>query len=371
MKKPAVWLLFFTLLACDKDTFFSEQYQPVYKTYPFFFDSGDCSSIYARMVSETEAIVYTGSYSLYTDDSFETLSYYLYQSGYFCNSKTLFYDGINLWLRDNQNFRYELRQATSTKTFDVNQMVYDPPVLFSKKGEPLFLDSAHMIIPVLDYEYNANTGNSKSVISLYAGDVFLNTASKTISFDNTSQLNPVGLYSTGNHLISLSVENSFPAVNYYLHLSEDGALWEGPYAFPTLTNTERIESTSGNGNLIVMQVGSYVTYNSDHKISYKVYLSRNKGATWQAVSNLNGEVLHMQVLDEKTIFSVVKQSDGDKGTISKLGKSTDGGFTWSVEEPLIYAEQISFFDAMNGLAFTTDALQITSDGGKTWKPVIP
>jgi len=100
-------------------------------------------------------------------------------------------------------------------------------------------------------------------------------------------------------------------------------------------------------------------------------LSHDAGKSWAVMSNPDGKILYSQILSESVIYSVIYESVEDNGTVvSKLSKSYDGGATWALQTTPFYGDRISFFDQSSGIATSNGALQITDDGGSTWKPVL-
>ena len=152
---------------------------------------------------------------------------------------------------------------------------------------------------------------------------------------------------------------------FHLYFSTNLVSWQGPFFLGEFTFNGYLISVEGKGSTMV----ATVLNPNNQPDEFFMMRSSNGGQTWSPMPG-HEDVIYVQVLTEQLLFALVRQPAGDVGTISKLAKSTDGGSTWTLENALFYGDRISFFDALNGVATAGPTLQITEDGGKTWKLIL-
>jgi hypothetical protein len=375
-------LLLFSILAiitsCDKKSFFVDQYNPIYNASPSFSGLSYCFELYGTMISPTEAIICTGSHALYTKDDFNTVQYYQYPNDITsCTSNVTYFDGINAWSRpiDRNSYRLLSRGPTVQLSGSFDNFVFDPPLAIGFRilgTKPFFLDSASFIFPVTEYAFVNNV--YEPVANIYKGNAFKGTASKISSITlDKSTYQPISVQIANNTFIAVfSYSNYLANKNEtYSFISNDGSTWQGPFLFTTIDPYFNIlEGISGSGNTFVSRFYSLKDFQSTGNLKYNCNFSLDKGKTWSAFTGLPAEAKFAQALSNTTIYAVFDASGNGLYDVSKLAKSFDSGKTWTIENQLIYANRISFYDELNGIAMLNQYLQITSDGGKSWKLIL-
>ncbi|MHB8581592.1 MAG: T9SS type A sorting domain-containing protein [Ignavibacteriaceae bacterium] len=133
-----------------------------------------------------------------------------------------------------------------------------------------------------------------------------------------------------------------------MDMSTNGGMsWsQGPMLINCWINESQIV---GNGKIIA--VGGLYDTSGTKGI---VYVSSDGGFDWR-IQDFPAELAHIKMITKTTGFVA--------GADSKLYRTKDGGMTWSVV--LSDVNTFAFFDSLRGIASN---LQITLDGGTTWKP---
>lgn len=84
-----------------------------------------------------------------------------------------------------------------------------------------------------------------------------------------------------------------------------------------------------------------------------------------------GKIQDIEIINGNTIYAVIGQQENPSfGWVSKLAKSTNGGASWQIMDKDFYGESISFFNEQHGIAMAKGVLQVTHDGGETWRLVL-
>lgn len=103
---------------------------------------------------------------------------------------------------------------------------------------------------------------------------------------------------------------------------------------------------------------------------YGYIQSKDGGDNWVEV-DFKYEVLHTTVDENGILYSLEMRGipGMDKyGKIGTLNISEDKGLSWEkINGGPFYGEKISFYDQNNGIAYTSDILQRTTDGGESWE----
>ncbi len=365
--RPIVVILLLFVCGCTKDTILLEQVNVDIKAITDF--TGNCAELHAEMLSESDIRVYSQPYSLFTEDDFETLSYdESSQTVSNCGSEVMFFDGITTWLRAPYPFPIQLeRYSFDGKPFlvlqgDYSEFTFTPPVFSDTKTRlPYFFDDNRIMIGTKAF--------GSAAAQVYEADATL----KTATLVGTTHIlpfyfTPMSIHRAGNTWLLVGYDN-LDSRDYSVVTSPDLTNWEGPFTMAELPSTDFwIDQTDGQGDLMVARgVNQNFTTSHDPGINndHLYLVSVDKGHTWSPLApSMN--ILHAQVLGNGMIYAVVRQEFGDRGTISKLAKSSDNGATWTTENPLFYGDRISFHDPSHGIAMTGATLQVTHDGGKSW-----
>jgi hypothetical protein len=314
------------------------------------------------MISENTAIVYTGSYALYTKDDFETIQYHKYKSFESTGRwEVQYFDGLNVWLQTHNSFSfpqyrnisYKLVQTQTTSNLDLTiffTATNTLPIYYS--AVPSFYDSATLLFARADI----------SGTNFYMGDIFKNTASLVSSLRTTDI--SVGVYSTKNLVLYLT--DSYAGYNYYT--TSDLVSWQGPFPL-SIDYSEEVMSISSNDKLLVMRIRSSKNFDSTGKLSYRNMYSTDKGKTWSSFAGLTSDPIDVKLLPDGSIYAIIDANTANYST-RRLAKSFDNGKSWTLENKEFYANSISFYDQKNGLAVYGSLLQVTNDGGKNWKLIL-
>lgn len=369
MRLAAIFLLLF-VGACTKDTILFEQI--TIESHAITDFTSSCNDLHAQMESGTDVIVYTMPFSLHSDDDFQTLSYAEFEEDVSqCGMMVAYFDGLTSWVRQpSPAFDYLIRHSFDGKPpltllNDHSEFTFTPPLnpFDSKTLLPYFIDDNRFLIGTRPF--------GGSTIDIYEADVASRTATK-VGTTNTlpSTFYPGSIQYAGGTWILIGY-NPLDGEQLAVVTSPDLATWQGPYMLATLPSTEYwIDEISGGGDVMVARAitKDFLTHQFDPPQPVH-YVSSDHGQTWTVLSPyLN--ILHTQVMDSGTIYAVSRVNSGDRGTVSQLAKSSDGGILWTKESPLFYGERISFYDNSNGLAMSHGTLQVTHNGGKSWQLVI-
>lgn len=370
-------ILFLILLfSCTKDTILIEQIPAEVNAIINY--TNDCQDVYARMISDTEVLVFSGSHAIHSDDDFATMSAVLNTTGgYGCNNQVIFFDGLNAWTREAMPYGGTSNRVSFEGQDNLfiqsgySDFTFTPSLLsYSKTDHPLFENLTSFLM----------AAQNGSKLDIYQCDAHTKTGTR-IGSTNTlvTPLAPRRMFKV-NDLWILSAQhlNNPPAVTHAVFTSTDKITWQGPFDFDELRDYETIWEVSGSGATLVARVVNYEVPSNystcpatqiDGCQTATFRISKDAGQTWTVFGDGKG-FIDVQVIGPETFFGITPSAPGDRGPICALYKSTDGGATWTTEATPFYAERIHFYNATDGLAMAEATLQITHDGGKTWKLVL-
>jgi photosystem II stability/assembly factor-like uncharacterized protein len=145
---------------------------------------------------------------------------------------------------------------------------------------------------------------------------------------------------------------------YFAKTSDGGKSWSNKKK--VFSNTQGIHVNK----MLATNENHIVLYRQDHNNSGLV-VSYDGGENWKE-SNLTGRIGQVQFVDSKIGFAVVRK-EMYSGNYN-IFKTIDGGLTWEkITSNNIYLDKIHFYNELVGLAIQEGKIQITRDGGKTWK----
>lgn len=350
------------LFACsDNDELLMDHYKIQYAG---DFQLGTCGHIEAVMISQEQAAIYAGDYNMFTEDNFKTYrGLPREQVQMFCSYELAYYDMENILLYNLDNdhhFAYEInlmRSADFGKTFSSDLTItehdlVDPffPGADRYLSKPFFFDAHHGIIA----SHHADQWSRKLDLFSIEGDLIKYRSS---IIGNYYPVKYKFSGAKGFMLMSNFNTESDPVGTkfYFSTTSNQGVSWTTPVP---IAGAQKLLDFTYSGNTILV-------YN-DHA----VYRSSDGGASWQVVSAVfEGKIADIQAADQNTFYAAAIYDEDDFGDISHIYRSA-GGSTWEKLEEDAYASKLSFYDQNNGLAMNRDILQVTHDGGKTWKPAI-
>jgi hypothetical protein len=356
MKSYFAYILLIVVSAgCSRDELLVDQYQPGFKANPFLTDNF-CTDVEGEMLGERSAAIYTGMYILYTEDDFTTFRYNQYDQT-LCSGRTVFFDGINVWKAyDESALGWMLMQIVPG-----NSSAREIRSHNLREGE--FNSGSEPQIPtVLGADEMIFTSYSNSYPSPYEIDVYSfidNEVRYLSSIQSASVPYRIFVSEARYFLVSKQVSSSpQTAIQSNLYVSTDAQEWDGPFVIGE--NTDIIQ-LKGN-------YGLTVAFNKSNQL----FTSVDGGKQWtERIIPLAGMIQDIEIPEENVIYAVIANGEDEPhGPISRLVKSSDAGSTWEIMEKEFYGERISFFNSQHGIAMANGTLQVTHDGGSTWKLVL-
>jgi len=357
-------LLLLLLCSCTKDTLLVEQMNVNVTAYSQFTDY--CYEVYGVMLTEKEAIAYTGRFLVFTEEDFETVSYAESTPPSTCGRQVAYFDGTYVWVGNapgtSPDYERQAFDGSPTKylgsTF--GDYIFSPPISLTFTSQvPYFLDADNILVGA--FSYGTNT------IEVYEANVINKTATGLGSAAGipSANANPLSFFAADETMLMVVNEEGI-STKHYVYTSSNLHIWEGPYLFGELIPfSQVITNITGVGDTFIATVTDVQTTPK----TQEYWRSSDAGHTWVKLSP-NYTLLHVQMLSAQLMYGVVKMSDGDLATISRLAQSTDSGTSWSlVEGDEFYGTRISFLDAKNGMATAGPVMQTTHDGGVSWKLV--
>jgi hypothetical protein len=356
MKSYFAYTLVVVLAAgCSRDELLVDQYQPGFKANPFLTDN-ICTDVEGEMLGERSAAIYTGMYVLYTEDDFKTFRYNQYDQT-LCSGRTVFFDGINVWKAyDESALGWMLIQSVPG-----NSSAREIRSHHLREGE--FNSGSEPQIPtVLDADEMIFTSYSNSYPGPYQIDVYSFIADEVRLLSSIQGASvPYRIFVSEDNYFLVAKEVSYSpqtAVQSNLYVSANAQEWDGPFI---IGENSDIIQLKGNHGLTV-------AFNSSNQL----FTSVDRGKSWtERIIPLEGMIQDVEIPDDNVIYAVMANGEDEaQGPISRLVKSSDAGSTWQVMDKEFYGERISFFNNQHGIAMANGTLQVTHDGGSTWKLVL-
>lgn len=162
--------------------------------------------------------------------------------------------------------------------------------------------------------------------------------------------------------------------SYIYHSSDGGYSWQKQLIeqLPPLNNYHEFLALNF---LKVISKTKYVFYqlkvtesSSGYIETMEFYYSYDAGVNWVLKDFvLPGYSKSIQFVNENVGFILVQSSYNNPANKATIYKSTDSGETWKALGKEVYAHDIYFSDENHGIAKYNDVVQVTLDGGKTWK----
>lgn len=153
--------------------------------------------------------------------------------------------------------------------------------------------------------------------------------------------------------------------NYVFATGDGGYSWEGPFEVSnTATDMLHIE---------VYDPQNLYLYSETQT---KIYASHDAGMTWQVTEPYLANLSYYGVLDiysvnDQIAFATLGNTSDNIATIGDVYKTTNGGNTWvKANTKAMYAQYIDCIDENICIATSNNVVQITRDGGVTWKVLV-
>ncbi|OWY24354.1 hypothetical protein C7N43_16505 [Sphingobacteriales bacterium UPWRP_1] len=154
------------------------------------------------------------------------------------------------------------------------------------------------------------------------------------------------------------------AGNAYLLVSNDGGLtWPNVYPISNGVPLNKLE--------VVYATPNYLYAYS--KTGKQIFYSSDSGQNWQSYNLLiaNGGMSDLYAVDSQYAYAVSVAYTDDIASVADVYQTTNGGQSWQkVNQNRIYADAIDFYSQLKGVATSGNVLQLTTDGGKTWKVLV-
>jgi photosystem II stability/assembly factor-like uncharacterized protein len=178
------------------------------------------------------------------------------------------------------------------------------------------------------------------------------------------------------NIFFIGYEATMAQNNYIYHSDDGGYSWQRTL-IETMPPINNYNDFNSKAFLEVISKNKYVfyttwyEYDDDNKELLKdmtLYYTYDGGVNWSLKSfNFNGFINSIQFVNEKVGFILVRPSLTVANTRAHIYKTTDSGETWTPMEKQVFASSIYFEDENTGIATYDRIVQITHDGGKTWK----
>lgn len=188
-------------------------------------------------------------------------------------------------------------------------------------------------------------------IRVYRIDGSQSLVNNHISIIEGYQYVPADLFflndSEGYILANKSTDES----GYLFKTTDGGHTWVIIGTFPK--KTKKIHIIDSNHITISHEGGFFAT--------------QDGGSVWSETT-LGENMITSHMAKDGTLFASVVIGSDQVETICKLYLSQDKGLTWNpVNGKSFYGRKINFIDKDLGVAYSSSLLQLTRDGGKTWE----
>ena len=266
---------------------------------------------------------------------------------------------------------YSLPGTMLSYNFDKDTMAFAtgnallPTISYSDNDGGSWLIFTPVLLPAL-----ATTYSSTKLVSLVCSGkqtvlaLFLQT-SNTGSY--TRSLYKINTYTNEGTMLSTSqdayqattvkftdAKNGWMLLNYagtYLSATTDGG---STWSAPAIIDIRTLAYLQPGGNGTVAVFDGYGTN----------WFSANAGASWKK-STGNYHIAAVSVVSNSVVYALT-----DTGVM----KSTDGGISWNTvanfDSNFNNVQKLFFRNELQGLAYSSQRLYITMDGGKSWKTLL-
>ncbi len=154
--------------------------------------------------------------------------------------------------------------------------------------------------------------------------------------------------------------------NYLFITGDGGYSWQGPY-----------DVGNANGELMT-QIANYdpqnlYLYSPNHTA---IYASHDGGITWlrtePTLANLSHQgVTDLYVVSAQVAYTVLSSTQDDIALIGSVFRTNNGGASWEkANAKPLYAEYIDCLNEETCIATSRNVVQISRDGGITWKVLV-
>lgn len=314
-----------------------------------------------------------GGYAFITNDNFNSI---IDGSGRIPDGYNLTYlnfESISAWKSDASSFTWYLDEDYGTVFPEFGSLSANVNGAgFS--GKYILWDMTNTDIKegFVAAQYSPTTGADLKPITI---DIYTANEDGSIVFQNSLDsgfaLVGIGNTATSSELLwvmahEMDVEGQAQKDKPFMFVSDNGGeSWSEP-----------IEMSAGTD-----EFNAFAIISEDNLIAYNqeaMLKSTDGGATWDKVEfNFipTGQELRRisyQRDNDNVLYAVVKKDEDDYGNISDIYRSTDLGESWNkLNSHDIYADNISFYNSPNsGVAVSRGVLQISSDGGVTWRVIM-
>lgn len=153
--------------------------------------------------------------------------------------------------------------------------------------------------------------------------------------------------------------------DYVFTTGDSGVTWEGP--FEISGNSDAMEK------IVLYDPQTLYLYSSTQTA---IYGSHDGGMTWLRTEPYLANLSHYGVSDlyavnDQVAYAALNSTADDIAIIGNVFRTTNGGDTWTqANTQPMYAEYIDCLDENICIATSKNVVQITRDGGVTWKVLV-
>jgi|GEM_PF-1744825 len=326
--------------------------------------------IYGYMIENNGIVGFGGGYAFYTPNYFDSL--YAIANGTLYE-RVVYNDFENLVIYPEAFADLQLEESNNYGETYYNKLFVSR--LESRTQGAVTINGTHTfdVVHFLNKDlgwvftyYTATQGASVFPSGLKVYMVVKDAFNNINTFNLVSELSPA--YSaadayfvntfTGYLLVNNSANDSFLLVT-----NDGGSTW---------TETYLVSSGIRLNKLFVLpnQPNFLYAYSTTNK---QIYHSSNGGQTWQSynLTIANSGINDLFAVDTQVAFAISIASNDNIAAIADVYQTTNGGQSWQkINQNRIYADKIDFLNQTTGIATSRNVLQLTEDGGKTWRPLV-
>ncbi|QQS27401.1 MAG: hypothetical protein IPM47_10805 [Sphingobacteriales bacterium] len=326
--------------------------------------------IYGYMTDDTTIVGFGGGYAYYTPNYFDSI--YAVADGVLYE-RVIYNDFENIVIYPEAYSDLQLEESNNFGENYYNKLYVPRFENRIEGGETITGTHDFKVVHFLNKDlgwvftsYAAAQGSTVFPSGLKVYQVIKDAFNNINLFNLISELSqvytPADAYFINTFTGYLLVNNS--SSDSYLLVSNDGGVnW---------TETYQISSGVALTTLFVLPGSPNFMY-AYSKTGKQIYYSSNSGQTWQSFNLIiaNSGITDLYAVDEEYAYAVSAAFNDDIAVVADVYQTKNGGQSWEkVNQNRIYADALDFSSRLVGIATSGNVLQLTSDGGKTWKPLV-
>lgn len=326
--------------------------------------------IYGYMTDDTTIVGFGGGYAYYTPNYFDSI--YAVADGVLYE-RVIYNDFENIVIYPEAYSDLQLEESNNFGENYYNKLYVPRFENRIEGGETITGTHDFKVVHFLNKDlgwvftsYAAAQGSTVFPSGLKVYQVIKDAFNNINLFNLISELSqvytPADAYFNNTFTGYLLVNNS--SNDSYLLVSNDGGVnW---------TETYQISSGVALTTLFVLPGSPNFMY-AYSKTGKQIYYSSNSGQTWQSFNLIiaNSGITDLYAVDEEYAYAVSAAFNDDIAVVADVYQTKNGGQSWEkVNQNRIYADALDFSSRLVGIATSGNVLQLTTDGGKTWKPLV-